>query len=794
MTSRLNPNVDMTAMPLRIAVFALPPALTLKGALTKINLPYLSLIDAKIDIIHIELNQFEDDLNLAITSLNQDPVTHASHNHALLNQNKVIYINNQDHGLLLLPALKAAQLKWHSHGLLSSFQASSLTGVQTPLPNPQRRAIAQAKIAHREEDIKSQTFHELNSHQKFNSLIAFIHQLTTRTYQRDNHSAFWFSAPFKGRLCQLNFIQEAAHHINDALQHSSVNTVKQTTNTLKNNNASTSIVLAQGSYIAPAKPLLHHQRLFFILTAKNKLLLQQALNRLQHAVKQKNSHIVSLMQKNLQAYELTFTQTTSIKPIPPFNNKPSLTLVLQAKSVDELQQEITAMLTTLNYTDQTQSQYKTPAGSVFSPKPLGEKGLTFVYPGVGTVYPNMFNDLHTYFPDFFAQQEQESDLSAMLQAEKIYTAHHPVSNQITTTSKLGNMSLAELAIAGVGSSYLLTQLLMDVFKIKPKLSLGYSMGEAAMWASLKIWKNPHTLINKTLTDPLFTSMISGELTTVKKAWQREADAEQRTPAQTNHQPIRWNSFLVRAHADEINPLLPQYPHAYLAIIQGDTCIISGCETQCLALLKKLGKRGIPTHRVTAMHTVPAMDVHSDVAAFYHLALNEQAQGCADSAIRFISAAQTLPLTWAPQGKVHSYAQAQAISSEKIAQTLADTFCQPMDFPALINKAKKHGATLFVEVGADRQNTTLIDKLIQAPKQINRHQTSANPADTHEGSHALAINGKGGDTIGDLLKALAQLISHRVPVSIRPLLMSFQLNAPQPSSDHIFNKGEANVFS
>ncbi len=60
----------------------------------------------------------------------------------------------------------------------------------------------------------------------------------------------------------------------------------------------------------------------------------------------------------------------------------------------------------------------------------------------------------------------------MLQAEKTYGTDP------------AEMTLGELAIAGVGSSYLLTQVLCEEFAVKPDLALGYSKGEASMW---QVW-------------------------------------------------------------------------------------------------------------------------------------------------------------------------------------------------------------------------------------------------------------------------------------------------------------------
>ncbi|WP_298775305.1 PfaB family protein [uncultured Shewanella sp.] len=765
---------NMSDMPLRIALFVVPNLPTLKQALAKISLSYLSLLEAKFTITDLPLTSFEGDLQLAIERLKNnelsDDITHQS------KKNVCVQIRNTTHRLLMIPALQAAKLKWSSHAILSSAQFAS--SAQAPqemqtLAILQHNALLQAKVMHRQTEIKHHTIYTHNAENKFAKLIELINQMMSRTYKNNNHESFWFSAPFKGRVTTLNFLPSKKQSSSKIFEHTLDS--ERTTN-----ESMSSIVLFQGSDLVNAKPLLHSSRLFFIVTGNNLAQLRQTLVQLETNIRSNSDDITLMMQQNLIDFTQRQQAAHSIKKAIIAPKELTLTLVIQATSLFELVQEITSMLSRLANQLDSQKPYHTPAGSVFFPAPQGEQGLTFVYPGVGTVYPNMFNELYAYFPQLFAQLEQEGHLSAMLQADKIYSAYQ--SNQIDATSdkkevtsnkkkvptktlNLNDMSLAELAIAGVGTSYLFTQLLTRTFKLTPRFALGYSMGEAAMWASLGVWKTPHQLIDKTLNDPLFTSMVSGTLNTVKQAWQQT-------------EPIHWNSFLVRASVDEINTLLPQYPRVYLAIIQGDTCIISGCETQCTALLNALNKRGIATNRVTAMHTPPAMNVHSDVVHFYHQDIKQE-----NDALRiktqFIAAAQ-------PQA--FSFQQSDntlAITANKIAHSLADNFCQPLNFPALIQKAQKKGAKLFVEIGADRQNTTLINKIF------------SQNIDGQQQDHAMAINTKGGDSISDLLKVLAQLISQNVPLSLTPLLMSFEPNNHPifpPMTHTIFDKGEVNVFS
>ena len=409
-----------------------------------------------------------------------------------------------------------------------------------------------------------------------------------------------------------------------------------------------------------------------------------------------------------------------------YQSQAPYTLVLMATNQSSLQQEASSLLAAIE-AQQTQNtttlnktfHYKTPAGSCFTASPLGANGLSFVYPGVGTVYPQMFSQLGHVFPQVFASLEAQGDLPAMLQSQAIYTTKEKSSN---------HMSLSELAIAGVGASYMLSKILQDEFAITPRFALGYSMGEAAMWASLGVWQTPQKLIEATQNSSIFNQDISGELRCVRQAWQL-----------ANDEPIVWNSFVTRATVADLSPHLADYPRAYIAIIQGDSLVLAGCEQSCKALLKQAGKRGIAANRVTAMHTPAALNIIEDVKQFYLQPL----AAALPTSTQFLSAAQTQPVE---------------LTSLAIAQSIADTFCHPLDFSQLISDSISQGCRLFVEIGADRQTATLIDKIIG-------QQTSDVQA------QALAVNAKGADDITSLLKCLAQLMTHRVPMSLTPFMQS-----------------------
>nr|WP_254071131.1 PfaB family protein [Shewanella xiamenensis] len=679
----------------------------------------------------------------------------------------------QVRSLYLLDGLLAAQLHLHAEAYISALaqiQAETAEETNTINTNTVERCLNSAfTLAKRDCTQAVNGYAEVgNLARQLNVLSQAVEALSHRSLKgiepmldatnaaqlaeqhaekpvKNAENGYWFTKPHQARVLSLNLLSNPLGNLLDKAPQAST---------------AQSLILTQGTRLIPQQ-LLNANRLFIPISG----------NTLESLTVQLSQLIDSLdLSANFPDTDWLCSQGRDW--FKRYQAKDELALVLMADSLEELMQEAKAMRAYIEKTQQTPAPtpaqtpatnlvFKTPAGSYFAASPLGDKGLTFVYPGVGTVYPNMFSDLHGYFPELYRELEREGNLAAMLQAEAIYQGAAYAKTAINVSVKdAAEMSLSQLAISGVGASYLFTQLLTQVFTIQPQLALGYSMGEAAMWASLDIWQTPHALINATQNSAIFNQEISGPLLAVRRDWQLSEDA-----------PLVWNSFLVRASRAEINALLADFPRVYLAIEQGDTCILAGCEASCLQLLKRLNKRGIASNKVTAMHTPPSQSQHSAIQEFYTLGL--KANAC-ETQVRFISAAQQ---------------SAVSIDSQSIAKSIADTFCAPLNFTALINTAYHQGARLFVEVGADRQTSTLIDKIgRQLELGADGVQTQEQPI------LAMACNAKGSDTITSLLKCLAQLISHRVPLYLAPLMPQSAAQSATPCADKIADKTAAKTIA
>lgn len=479
------------------------------------------------------------------------------------------------------------------------------------------------------------------------------------------------------------------------------------------------------------------------LLSKAQTALQQAQSRLSQSMSA--DALARWLTDELKALELSFSGTA-----PEGSEYYSLALI--GKDAAELIAESELLLGQLqkitSLAEVQELELITPNGSVFCAKPLGPARLCFVYPGVGTAYHGMLGALKQAFPKSYADFEAAATAENVALSTLLPTALSDASNEtalsdISYTSALSDkgeaapspaptMTLAEQAVAGVGASVLLTQILRREFKLRPAFAIGYSMGEAAMFAANGVWDKPFALVKPTLESRIFSEQISGALTAVRQEWQLDA-----------RDAICWNSFLLRIDTGSITPLLqnPAYSRVYLAIRQGPSCVLAGDEAQCRALIKALGKRGVAANRVTAMHTPAALRVKPELTAFYDRPLSgelEQPQPV------YISAGSEQPLKPA------------RLERKQIAETIATCFSQPLDVESLLQRARKHGAQLFLEVGADSQTSSIIQAM--AGKQLS----SDIKAFGCDRKHSGAADNKA------LLKALARLISHRVPLATAAL--------------------------
>jgi acyl transferase domain-containing protein len=87
----------------------------------------------------------------------------------------------------------------------------------------------------------------------------------------------------------------------------------------------------------------------------------------------------------------------------------------------------------------------------------------------------------------------------------------------------------------------------------------------------------------------------------------------------------------------------------------------------------------------------------------------------------------------------------------IAQLIALELCNCLDFPRLVQLAYNDGAHIFVELGAGSNCARWVNETLQGQPHA-----------------AYSINRKGVDDYASILRLMARMVSHHVPVNLSVL--------------------------
>jgi 3-hydroxymyristoyl/3-hydroxydecanoyl-(acyl carrier protein) dehydratase len=114
---------------------------------------------------------------------------------------------------------------------------------------------------------------------------------------------------------------------------------------------------------------------------------------------------------------------------------------------------------------------------------------------------------------------------------------------------------------------------------------------------------------------------------------------------------------------------------------------------------------------------------------------------------------TLPIQSDPEITLYSAADYGPIplESQAIAHSIARALCKPLNFPELINRVYQDGARIFIEPGPGATCSRWIHETLKDKPHIT-----------------VSMNQRGVDDHPAILKALAKLLSHRVPLNLSPL--------------------------
>ncbi|OUS23753.1 hypothetical protein A9Q99_27340 [Gammaproteobacteria bacterium 45_16_T64] len=406
-------------------------------------------------------------------------------------------------------------------------------------------------------------------------------------------------------------------------------------------------------------------------------------------------------------------------------------LVVLGESQEVLDNEVELMLAGLKAAFDTGVERKTPKGSFFTPTPVGpDAEVAFVYPGIGAPYVDFGRDLFHLFPKASESLNCMSrDSGKSVKQDLLYPrARHKLSpKQKKQVEKELKVNLHKISECGVGMGYLLTKAFRDQFKLEPNAGVGYSMGEVSMYVALDAWTDPGCLSEPLADHPTFKHNITGELYALKDFWGLAKTDESGTKL--------WNTYSLRGNPEEVSKVVAGEEKVFLTIINTpDNMLIGGDPEGCQRVVKKLGTRAMSLELASAIHSAPAKAEYDRIVDLYSIDVNER------SSVRYYST---------------SVYKAVPHRTKAIANSIAKSFTEPVDFPRLIQEMVDSGVRVFVEMGADRSCSTWIDKIL-------KHGDDAVP------HVCVPVNARGTDDHITIVRALAKLVSHRVNIDISSL--------------------------
>ncbi|MBE9007239.1 type I polyketide synthase [Fortiea sp. LEGE XX443] len=402
-------------------------------------------------------------------------------------------------------------------------------------------------------------------------------------------------------------------------------------------------------------------------------------------------------------------------------------LTINGRSKKELLKEIESARKGVKTAFEKGTDWQTPVGSYFTPKPLGQCGeIAYVYPAAVNSYVGMGRNLFRLFPRIYHDQMVKSLHQRAADVERLVFPRSLSKlslRQLETLEKqLLDDSLAMFE-AEMFCTRLLTTVIRDDFQLQPKYVFGYSLGETSMMVAQGVWSDFFQGSNSFNSSALFGSRLSGPKNAVREFWG--------LPNTDTSDKSFWGNFVLIASPEQVQEAIKNEPRVYLTQINTpEEVLIAGEPAAC--------KR-----------VIAALACNSFAAPFDHVIHSETMRSEYDELVKL----NTLPSQNLSGVTFYSAAQYQPIVLESgaIAHSIATGLCQQLDFPRLVNRLHDDGARIFIEAGAGGVCSRWIDKILEDKDHIT-----------------VSLNRRGMDDHTSIVKALAKLVSHRVPMDLSPL--------------------------
>lgn len=431
-------------------------------------------------------------------------------------------------------------------------------------------------------------------------------------------------------------------------------------------------------------------------------------------------------------------------------------LAILGRNNQELMREVERAFEGVENAFQKGKDWQTPLGSYFTAKPLGKQGtIAFVYPGLFNSYIGLGRNILHSFPkiDNNVRNYNIQNISALIQEELLY----PRSLNLLSRRQLEVIEQqlldnpAAMLGSGIAYSVFLTAIMQDYFQIQPQSVFGYSLGELTTVCAQNILSNYEQALNNLNASSLFSNRLSGDKNAVRDYWG--------LPQQQNHQAEDfWSTYVLIADSSQVIEYVKSEKHLYVTHINTpEEVVIAGDTKACQKAIQVLGCNAF---RIPFDYVLHCEAMRSEYNQFKQIL--------------------TLPLQKVSQAIVYSAAEYKPITidSDSISSSIAQCLCQQLDFPRLINRVYDDGTRIFIEAGPSGTCSRWIDETLKNKEHLS-----------------VTLNKRGTDDFTGILKALAQLVSHRVSLDLSPLYCQIpEVSQSKPMLKTITLGGERIIYS
>jgi PfaB family protein len=494
-------------------------------------------------------------------------------------------------------------------------------------------------------------------------------------------------------------------------------------NTLADDGSYEYLILSEVTQPKRNSNSLKHPSLYlFPLAGNNHTDLEIQLDLLQQKLENSNS-LIQLANETFATFTLS--------------HNPSYTLTIVAPDKEKLRSEISKAQKGLKQAFTTGKPWKSPLGSYFTPKPLGNEGkIAFVYPGAFNSYLGMGKNLFYYFPTLYDRCDSLSSRPGEFFRERqLYprSLHQLSKRELEELeTQLMETPLAMLE-TGTGFAVLFTHIMREYFKVQPHAAFGYSMGESTMMYALDVWSNTDYGSHFIHSSELFRTRLTGSQQTVLDYW----------GLPSNHASDRlWGNHVLMTSAAAVREHLKQVDRVYLTHINTPTeVVIAGDREQCRQVIDAIKCDYFPTPSNFVLHCSAMTSEYDEFLKLNSVPVSHQPD------LTFYSSANYAPIP---------------LDGNAIAHHLSQGVCQELNFPRLIDRVYEDGAKIFIELGSGGTCSRWIGETLKQKDHA-----------------AMCISRRGADDFASIIKVLAQLVSHQVSLDLS-LLYSSSSTTPQKS--------------